>query len=128
MIITVLSKDKISLSMFVDFYKTLYDSSAEVLDLNTLISSDMLDSIVRNAIGTNLDRATSESAAFLIKLKTKKSMIVEELPTEIKFKSDYIVQFDLFSTKPEVLKDRDGKFAPILERWEANIEKMNKQG
>jgi len=128
MIITVLSKDKISLSMFVDFYKTLYDSSAEVLDLNTLISSDMLDSIVRNAIGTNLDRATSESAAFLIKLKTKKSMTVEELPTEIKFKSDYIVQFDLFSTKPEVLKDRDGKFAPILERWEANIEKMNKQG
>jgi hypothetical protein len=114
--------------MFVDFYKTLYDSSAEVLDLNTLISSDMLDSIVRNAIGTNLDRATSESAAFLIKLKTKKSMTVEELPTEIKFKSDYIVQFDLFSTKPEVLKDRDGKFAPILERWEANIEKMNKQG
>jgi len=128
MIITVLSKDKISLSMFVDFYKTLYDSSVEVLDLNTLISSDMLDSIVRNAIGTNLDRATSESAAFLIKLKTKKSMTVEELPTEIKLKSDYIVQFDLFSTKPEVLKDRDGKFAPILERWEANIEKMNKQG
>lgn len=128
MIITVLSKDKISLSMFVDFYKTLYDSEAEVLDLNTLISQDMLDTIVRNAIGTNLTRATSESSVFLIKLKTKKSMTVEELPTEIKFKSDYIVQFDLFSTKPEILKDRDGKFAPVLERWEANIEKMNAKG
>jgi len=126
MIITIVSQDKLSLSMFVDFYKALYDSGAEVLDLNSLISRDVLDTIVGDAIRLHHDRVISEQAAILIKYKTKKKVAFEALPTEIVQKSAYIVQFDIFSTKPEVLKDLDGKFAPILARWEENIEKKNK--
>jgi len=125
-IITMVSQDKLSLSMFVDFYKTLYDSDAVVLDLNTLNSRNILDAIVKDATSNN-PRATSEQGAILIKLKTSKKIDIKDLPSEIEQRSAYIVQFDLFSTKPEVLKDRDGKFAPILARWEDNIEKKNKQ-
>lgn len=128
MIITLVSPDKLSPSMFVDFYKALYDSDALVLDLNSLISRDVLDTLVRDAVANNKERVLSEQAAILIKYKSKKKVALEALPTEIAQKSAYIVYFDLFSTKPELLKDRDGKLAPVLARWEANIEKKNKVG
>jgi hypothetical protein len=112
--------------MFVDFYKALYDSGAEVLDLNSLVSKDVLDTIVGDAVKLHHDRAISEQAAILIKYKTKKKVAFEALPTEIVQKSTYIVQFDIFSTEPELLKDLDGKFAPVLERWKVNIERKNR--
>ena len=126
MIITLVSQDKLSLSMFVDFYKALYDSGAEVLDLNSLVSKDVLDTIVGDAIKLHHDRTISEQAAILIKYKTKKKVAFEALPTEIVQKSTYIVQFDIFSTEPELLKNLDGKFAPVLERWKVNIERKNR--
>jgi hypothetical protein len=125
MVLTLVSTDKVSLSMFVDFYKTLYDSDARVIDLNNVISSEMLNSIVKNAIGINIQRATSKTSAVIIKLKTKKDMTLEELPPEIERNSTYIIRFGLFSTTPEVLKDRPGDFGPVLQRWDANIKKLD---
>jgi len=126
MLFTIVSKDKITLSMFVDFYRTLYDSDVQVVDLNTLISNDMIDSIVKSAMAVNMQRALSKDSTLLIKLKSKKNMTLEDLPREVVGSSTYVVQFGLFSTKPEVLKDKDGTLPAILERWETNIEKMNK--
>jgi hypothetical protein len=125
MIITVVSKDKISLSMFVDFYKTLYDSNTRVVDLNMLNSSDVLNAIVKSTVGDNVTQTAPKDSNIIIKLKTKRSLTINELPTEIARSSFYIIQFDLYSTKPEVLKARDSAIDPILARWEANIEKMN---
>jgi len=125
MIISIVSKDKISLSMFVDFYKTLYDSNVEVLDLNSLTSRDVLDTIVKEAVGRYFEKKSTGQTSLLIKLKTKKDVTLEELPQEMARTSFYIIKFDLFSTKPEILKDTDNKLHPIIERWEMNIKKLN---
>jgi hypothetical protein len=114
MIISIVSKDK-----------TLYDSNAEVLDLNSLTSRDVLDTIVKEAAGRYFEKKSTGQASLLIKLKTKKDVTLEELPQEMVRISFYIIKFDLFSTKPEILKDRDGKLQPIIERWEMNIKKLN---
>jgi hypothetical protein len=86
----------------------------------------MIDSIVKSAMAVNMQRALSKDSTLLIKLKSKKNMTLEDLPREVVGSSTYVVQFGLFSTKPEVLKDKDGTLPAILERWETNIEKMNK--
>lgn len=111
--------------MFVDFYKTLYDSNAEVLDLNSLTSRDVLDTIVKEAVGRYFEKKSTGQTSLLIKLKTKKDVTLEELPQEMARTSFYIIKFDLFSTKPEILKDTDNKLHPIIERWEMNIKKLN---
>ena len=127
MVITIVSRDKLSLSMFVDFYKSLYDSDAPVLDLNLLTSAEILNEIVRGKLDADSQRAESSEMCILIKLKSKKDVDLVDLPKEIERRSHYIIRFGLFSTKPEFLKERDGRFRPIMERWEKNIEKMNGQ-
>jgi hypothetical protein len=121
MVITVISKDKLSLSMFLDFYKTLYDSGIEVLDMNSLVGGDIIDILVKNFVGTHLNRAASDSAALIIKIKAKRDLDVENLPGEIIKKSDYIIRLDTNSPRPVLLHAKDTAFDPVLDRFAANL-------
>jgi hypothetical protein len=125
MLITIVSKDKLSLSMFIDFFRSLYDSDVALLDLNINTSTEMLNSLTSNFIDHHAKRVSAEQAWCIIKLKTRGPLTFDRLPLEIAQKSSYIIQFDLFSSKPELLKDLDGKLKPILDRWEANIKKFD---
>jgi len=125
MLITVVSKDKLSLSMFIDFFKSLYDSDVALLDLNINTSTEMLNSLTTSFIERHSKRIIAEQAWCIIKLKTRGPLTIDSLPQEIAQNSSYIIQFDLFSAKPALLKDCDGKIKPILDRWEANIKKFD---
>jgi hypothetical protein len=122
MVITLVSEDKVSLSMFLDFYRTLYDSGVEVLDLNSLVGGDVINQIVRTFIGTHLNRSASDCAAVIIKVKTKKDTGLENLPEEVQRKSDYILKFIPTQARPEALKSKNpALFDSILDRYAANL-------
>jgi hypothetical protein len=112
--------------MFVDFFKTIYDSGVEILDMNSLFGRDTLNRIVKTFVGSHLNRASSDSTALMIRIKTKKDIELTGLPEEVVRLSDYVIRFGLYANKPEVLKCKNPElFQPILDRWEANIKKID---
>jgi len=120
MIFTLVSPDKITLSMFYDFYKTLYDPNIKVLDLNCLYSSGI--------ISDTFNTLKSESRVdnnFLVKFKIK--VKINKIPPLVIDLSDIVLSFDIFSMEPEVIKSNKEKVSPIIDRWKLNIERLNKQ-
>jgi hypothetical protein len=121
-IVTVISPDKLSMTMFYDFYKSVYvgDGSLSVLDINCLFSKE-----VQNAKTREFIKANENSENILIKYKIKLKTVLS-LPAEIEQNSDYIIKFDMFSNHPELLKDKDEKGKAMIERYILNVTNMNK--
>jgi hypothetical protein len=120
MIFTIVSPDKVTLSMFYDFYKTLYDSKVRVLDINCLYSSD----IINDAFNT----LKSESKAgndFFVKFKVKVNL--KSVPPIVIDLSDIVLSFDVYSMEPQIIKSNEEKTSAIIDRWKFNIDKFNKQ-
>ena len=68
MILTIISPDKLTLSMFSDFYKSLYNPEIKIIDLNYMYSEDILANIIND-----LDSKTSKDRYdILIKCLSKK--------------------------------------------------------
>lgn len=123
MIITIISSDKITLSMFSDYFKTLYSTNTVpiIKDLTSLFSTNYQVSLFKD-----LSSSLNKDESLILKYKTKKTS-KRNLPQEIFNGSDYVVYIDLFSTKPEVLKALDPEWIKmVLSRWETNIEKLSK--
>ena len=121
-IVTVISPDKLSMTMFYDFYKSVYvgDGSLSVLDINCLFSKE-----VQNAKTREFIKANENSENILIKYKIKLKTVLS-LPAEIEQNSDYIIKFDMFSNHPELLKVKDEKGKAMIERYILNVTNMNK--
>jgi hypothetical protein len=119
--ITVISSDKLSMTMFCDYYKAVFvgERSLETLDINCILSKSMQGAKIRDFIDINKD-----SDFIIIKYKTKPKTVLS-LPSEVEQFSDYIVQFDMFSSHPNLLKDGDDKGKDIVDRYIRNISKMN---
>lgn len=119
-IMTIISPDKLSMSMFFDFYRAIFvgEDTLNILDLNCIFSKEAID--------TKMDEflESSENFSFgVIKYKLKVKTVLS-IPQKIQYHSDYIVKFDMFSNHPELLKDAgDGK--AIIDRWDANIIKLD---
>lgn len=120
MIFTVVSSDKVTLAMFYDFYKTLYDSNIKVIDLNCLYSSDIINDTF-NALKSKSEVGNN----FLVKYKVK--VKINKIPSFVIDLSDIVLSFDIYSMEPEVIKSDGEKTSAIIDRWKFNIDKLNKQ-
>jgi hypothetical protein len=121
MIITVSSPDKLTLSMFSDFFKSLYSSDVKLVDLTCLYSPEIIDSKM-------LELATLSQKSkrdILIKYKTKPQ--TKELPQVILDSSDVVIKFEIYSLEPEIIKAKVLDVPPIIDRWKKNIERFNKE-
>ena len=120
-ILTVISPDKLSMSMFCDFYSSIYvgEDTLKIIDLNCIFSKEAISSKVQELIDSCKDYSHG-----IIKFKTKVQTVLVISP-EIEKYSDYIIKFDMFSSHPDILKDTDGKGKLIVERWNNNIIKLN---
>ena len=120
MIITIASSDKLTLSMFSDFYKTLYSPDMRLIDLSCLYSEDILE-IKINEISEMANGGRDVFIKYKMKPQTK---VIPPLLIE---KSDLLIKFDIFSTVPEIIKEFGPETESILNRWKMNIEKFNAQ-
>ena len=123
-IITVVSPDKLSMTMFCSFYESIYvgDRLCGILDINCLFSKETQGLKTKEFIELN------RNADFIIIKYKVKSNTKLSLPLEIENNSDYIVKFDMFSNHPDLIKDADGKGVEIIDRYNKNIDLANKMG
>jgi len=122
MIITLVSPDKLTLSMFADFYKSCFCSTVEILDLNNLYSREAQDQFMDELLRRDNDRA-----AFLIKYKTKKSPEEIQVPESLVEGSSYMLTFEMLSMEPGIIRQAKPEYLEeVLKRWKMNIERMDK--
>ena len=122
MILTIISPDKTSLSMFLDFYKTIYDCDVKIFILNSLFSQEVIEQKVEEALKVDKD---SDDLKFII-YKTKPQTKI--VPESVLKASLAVIKFDIYSYTPEIIKneDQENKIKSILDRWNTNMERMNK--
>jgi hypothetical protein len=122
MIITVISPDKTSLSMFYNFCTTVIDNKVvQVLDFNCLYDKDYQEKFYQD-----LSKKDTDSTLWLIKYKTKVKTKIDSLPACIKDYSYSVIKFDMYSLHADFIKVEDAYMKALLDRWEKNIERMNK--
>ena len=119
-IITIVSPDKITPSMFKDFYEKIYGDNKIVLvrDINFLYSKPIQEAM----FSSSLKEADEKGLSLIIKYSIKPNTDLSKylIPMCFLDSSDLVIKFDMFSTKPEVIKDKFDSLS-ILEKWEANI-------
>jgi hypothetical protein len=120
MIITIASSDKLTLSMFSDFYKNIYSPDIKIVDLICLYSPEVISSKMEEFV-----EIAAKGRDVLIKYKIKTQ--TKDYPPIILEKSDILIKFDIFSTEPEIIKGFNPTTESLLNRWKMNIEKFNKQ-
>ena len=126
-IYTVLSPDKISISMFSSFLKGIYGDNLSLLDMNDILSFDLKNDIIKSLI----DKYQNTQKDFVIRYKLRTRIntldpqaILKNLPENILSNSKYIILFDLYSQKPIILKDEESSLSSIVERWEKYLEAL----
>ena len=117
-IVTIASSDKLTLSMFSDFYKNIYSPDVKIIDLTCLYSSDIISSKMEELIELS---KTGRSILIKYKIKTQ-TKIIDPIILE---KSDLVIKFDIYSTEPELIKGLSPDTESMLNRWKMNIEKFN---
>lgn len=118
-IFTIISPDKLSMSMFSDYFQSTVSGIVRVIDINCLTSKPLQEAIFDEAI------KTSEKFNYLlIKYKTKLKTILD-IPASISEKSNYIIKFDLFSTHPEVIRGSLDNIKPLIDRWVVKVSQMD---
>jgi hypothetical protein len=142
MIITLISPDKLTLSMFVDFYRSLYSEGREVLftPINHLLSYEKKNIIINDLI--KKDSEDVKEKLVFVTLKSDKKEILDTdsmedrsnkylklIPLRLSEVSTYILAFDIYSVTPMVLKDRfrsaeDKSLEIVLNRWNENLKKF----
>ena len=125
-IITLISPDKLTKSMFTDFYRAKNPNKVViVLDINILFSLDMQEKIVNDCIKYVQDNGKENSTDIIVKYKVKNKPDTT-INSSIEEISDYILKFDIFSTHPEIVKESDPNYAAeLIKDWEESIEKLN---
>lgn len=125
-IFTVVSSDKITHGMFVDYYKSVTNREVVVLEINCLLSSDTQIKAIEEAIRYVENKGKEDTTDILIKyrVKARSASVINE---EILQKSNYVIKFDMFSTHPEIIKNADGDYLiSFNKQWEDHIERLNK--
>lgn len=110
-----------------DFYRQVYSPNRElmVVPLNELISREKKEEVIEELCEYNADN----KLIFVIiklnqKLTGKKKDLQNYVPEKLKSESYYVIGFDIYSTKPVGIKDRNDELSKIFSRWEGNISKL----
>lgn len=126
MILTIASPDKITISMFVDFYRSLYDSSVQVYDLNCLYSEEVIKERVKFITELNKNLRNKDQEIILVYYKMKSQ--TKNIPQILIESSDFLIKFDTYSTYPEMIKNEyPDIIGPVMDRWVMNIKKLNSE-
>jgi len=120
MILTVISPDRLTQSMFFDYCKKVYpDTRVVAKDISCMYSADVQEAEFK-------DLAIEKSNLYLVKYLIKPVTKIDSLPACVMQISDYVVQFDLYSLHPEVLKSQEGGsrfMTDLIAGWQRDVEK-----
>ena len=126
-IYVIVSPDKLSMSMFSDYLKTILGNfNVELFDINHLNSNEIKDSIIQSYADKFKDTKSILIAKYKIKSNTQVSDLSVILPEKVQKLSDYIIRFDLFSQQPIVVKDSDNTLPGLVDRYLVNLKKFEK--
>lgn len=133
MILTLISPDKLTLSMFIDFYKTLYSGGRKsyLIPMNSGLSLVAKEKIIEDV----KENYSPDNDLIFFSVKTTRDIhninepdlkqhYMKYLTTELEEISSYIVAFDIYSVTPVMLKDRYNDLPNIIQRWESNLKKL----
>jgi hypothetical protein len=118
MIITVASSDKLTLSMFSDYYKCIYDRDIKIVDITCLYSKEILTLKLEALSGIKIRNV-------LIKYKMKPQ--TKDIPSILTEKSSVLLLFDIYSMEPVIVKSIGSDTEAMITRWKLNIERFNQQ-
>lgn len=133
MILTLISPDKLTLSMFTDFYRTVYSEGRIpfFIPVNSSLSQYSKEKIIEGVkINYNPDK---DLIFFTIKTPFEavskkdpdlKQHYMKYLLKDLEEISSYIVAFDIYSITPIMIKDQYGNLTEIIQRWESNLKKL----
>lgn len=102
------------------FYRTIYSFNSKVIDINAGYSVDVQEHIIKGY------KEKAPDMSVLVKYKTKSARLLLNIPFGVTILADYIISFDMYSMKGNIIKDKDGILPGILGRWDANIERLNR--
>ena len=114
------SPDKLSLNSFIRFMKRAVGKDFIIGDMHSLMSDESKNLYIEDFIKKNPRGIFSYYAKGV-----KSSDPLKCLPEKAINESDVAVWFDLYSTEPIVLKDKENFLAPIIQNWNKYIETLN---
>jgi hypothetical protein len=130
MVVTVISSNKITLNMFIDFYRYLYaqGKNIEFVPINILFSEEKKKSII-DSIGCDKYKDSVVFVPIKVPAKTReiKDTYESVLPSSLYNISDMVVAFECNSTTPIQIKGDTDTLTGIFGRWEQNITKLSQQ-
>jgi len=125
-VFTVVSPDKLTLSMFSDFLTQNSLIGILIIDISSLFSIDKQNEVLTSAISFIKEKGSEATLDILVRYRTKaKNNIL--VNTNLSDSSDYIIKFDIFSVTPQILKgSEDMALTTLIQSWSSNIERLNK--
>lgn len=119
MIVAVTSPDSITISMFTEFLRKGRLQGAPFVNLNGLLSADVLDSIVEES----LKRPYRD---IIFRHKTRHRLQPTKVPPLLMDRADSIIGFDLYSMHPETIKSCQGWTEIVLSEWKSYEQSLNR--
>lgn len=118
-IITVSSPDKLSLLMFLRFLKQM-GFSHPIVPIHSLMSPEAIDACIEDS----LKKFDKVMFSFYAKRKINKDL-KQVIPAKLNEKSQISIWFDLFSTKPVVIKDDFDNFKRLYsDKWSDYLKRL----
>lgn len=125
-VFTIVSPDKLTLSMFSDFLTQNSLIGILLIDISSLFSIDKQNEVLASAISFIKEKGSEATLDILVRYRTKAKNNVL-INTNLSDSSDYIIKFDIFSVTPQILKgSEDMALTTLIQSWSSNIERLNK--
>jgi hypothetical protein len=120
-VISVVSPDKLSISMFTDFLMKFLGGGYRAGYLHYLMAPEAIDDYLK--------AFTAENPKAIMRFFANKKIsdLSIACPQRLLEASSSVVWFPLYSTEPQLLKD-SGVVGALLDRWKANINRMGGAG
>lgn len=113
--------DKISLNTFLRFLRKSIGKDYIIGEMHSLMSEKDKESYVTDFVS----KKSKGIFSYFAKGVKKAPDPIKVLPSKAYELSDVVVWFDLYSTIPIAIKDKDGFLKDIFNNWNKFIESMN---
>lgn len=123
MVVTVVSPDKISISMFLSYMKFRLGKEYMIGMIQSIWSKESIDLYVEDF----LKKTDKLLFSYYVKSKvtaTSNEDLLKIIPEKLVLGSNLIVWMGQFSTTWVVLKDKNNQAPEYIDRWNQNISKM----
>jgi len=117
MIVVITSPDNLSINMFSSFLQETRMSSALIVNLNGLLSSDVLEGIATQSI-------ESTSKDIIFRHKTRRKFLPAKIPSFLTEKADCIIGFDLYGMHARVVKSFPGWTENLIQEWDSFVSRL----